>query len=215
MTDVAIQDERSNSDTVIFDVGNVLLDYDPRYLFNQLLPDATSVDDFLARICTPDWNLQQDLGRSWTTALSLLIDAHPEHADLIRAYRARWQEMIRGPVAGTLEILRRLSDAGVPLYALTNFSSETFGETVARFDFFSLFRDIVVSGAEGVVKPDPRIFRIAIERFAITPERTVFIDDVAANVAAAREAGLNAVHFVSPDRLRKSLTVHGLPVTVR
>lgn len=212
MTSNTFPTDAAAIDAVIFDVGNVLLDYDPRYLFDQLLPDRDAVEAFLNSVCTADWNLQQDLGRSWSAAVSMLVDAHPDHAELIRAYRARWQEMIRGPIDGSVDILRQLDAAGVELYALTNFSAETFEETVARFDFFSVFKDIVVSGVEGVVKPDPRIFRIAIDRFGVSPLNSVFIDDVAANVAAARAAGLNAVRFVSPENLRDALAALGLPI---
>ncbi|MBB4304643.1 2-haloacid dehalogenase [Rhodobium orientis] len=199
-------------DTVIFDIGRVLVAYDPHLLFRQILPDEAAVDRFLAEICTSEWNYQQDLGRSWDVAIAERIARFPEHEDAIRAFRTRWQEMVPGPIPESVDLLEALHRNGVPLYSITNFSSDTFAETKARFPFLSLFRDIVVSAEEGLGKPDPRLFRLAVDRFGIEPQRSLFIDDVAANVEGARSVGLQAVQFTSPAALRADFERFGLPV---
>ena len=199
-------------DAVIFDIGRVLVAYDPRLLFRQILPDEAAVERFLAEVCTSEWNYQQDLGGSWDVAIAERIARFPEHEEAIRAFRTRWQEMVPGEIPESVALLEALHRNGVPLYSITNFSRDTFVETKARFPFLSLFRDIVVSSEEGVGKPDPRIYRLAIERFGIEPGRSLFIDDIAANAEGARAVGLQAVQFVSPEGLRADLERFGLPV---
>ncbi|MCW2306508.1 HAD family hydrolase [Rhodobium gokarnense] len=203
---------RPKIDAVIFDIGRVLVAYEPRLLFRQILPDEAAVDRFLAEVCTSEWNYQQDLGRSWDVAIAERIARFPDQEEAIRAFRTRWQEMVPGPIPESVELLEALHRSGVPLYSITNFSSDTFAETRARFSFLSLFRDIVVSAEEGLGKPDPRLFQLAIERFGIEPARALFIDDVAANVEGARSVGLQAVQFISPEELRADFERFGLPV---
>ena len=192
-------------DNVIFDVGNVLLDWNPRYLYRKLLPSAADVEHFLEHICTPAWNAEQDRGRRWADAVAELSAQHPHYADLIRAFDERWHETIGGPFDDSVEILRELAAADVPLFALTNFSGEKFAEVRERYDFFSLFRGIVVSGDEKQIKPDAKIYRILLERYSIDPARAMFIDDSKANVAAAAELGMTAVHFTDAGSLRAAL----------
>jgi 2-haloacid dehalogenase len=198
--------------TVIFDLGGVLIDWDPRYLYRTLLPSEEAIEQFLAEVCTPEWNAAQDSGRSWSVAVAELTRQFPDRAELIRAYDERWWETIGGEIPGTVEVLRSLRDGGVHLYALTNWSSEKFDLTYPRFEWLSWFAGIVVSGKEGVVKPDPRIFRVLLERYDINPVDAVYIDDAQHNVEAAAELGLRALHFISPEHLRENLAALGLPV---
>src|SRR5262249_40917257 len=146
-----------------------------------------------------------DAGRTFAEAARLLKAEHPDKAELIDAYGARFDEMMPGPIAGSVEILADLKSSGVPLYSLTNFSAETYPPTFERFEFLRWFRGVLVSGEVGVIKPDPRIFELLLERFAIDPQRAVYIDDVAANVDAARPFGIHAIHFTTPAALRAEL----------
>jgi len=190
---------------VVFDLGGVLLDWDPRYLYRRLLPDEPAVEWFLSEICTPEWNREQDRGRPWAEAVAELSARFPEHAALIAAYHERWDETLAGAITPSVEVLARLRERGVRCYALTNFSVEMLQRTRARFDFLDWFDGMVVSGEVGLVKPDPRIFRLAVERFGLDPTATVYIDDQPANVAAARELGMVAIHFTEPERMRAAL----------
>jgi len=198
-------------DTVIFDVGNVLIEWDPEHLYRKLIPDQVERSHFLANICTPEWNVQQDLGRSWAEAISELSTRHPDKHDLITAYSERWHEMVPGEISGTVEILEELKSAGVPLYAITNFSNEKFAETKTRFPFLATsFLDTVVSAEERIIKPDLRIFEILIERNRLNANACVFIDDSEKNIEAADQTGLNAVHFTGAEKLRRDLKDLGL-----
>ncbi|WP_337876821.1 HAD family phosphatase [Elioraea sp.] len=199
-------------DAVIFDLGGVLIDWNPRHLYRRLFDDAAEMERFLAEVCTPAWNLEQDRGRPWAAAIAELSARHPDKAELIAAYRARWPEMLNGPIAGTVAILEALHAAGVPLYALTNWSAETFPHAEAAYPFLGRFRAIVVSGRIGLVKPEAAIYRHAIARFGVDPGRTLFIDDSAANVAGAEAAGLRALRFTGPAALARDLAGLGLPV---
>ena len=167
----------------------MLIDWDPRHLYRRLFDgDDAAMEHFLATVCTQDWNAEQDAGRSWSTAVEMLAEQHPEQRELILAYRDRWTEMLGGPIDGTVTILDELRAAGMPLYALTNWSAETFPVALELYDFLGWFGGIVVSGEERIRKPDPRIFHILLERHGLDAERTVYIDDIAANVTVA--AGL-------------------------
>ena len=191
---------------VVFDVGGVLIDWDPRHLYRKLFPgNEPAMDHFLANVCTHEWNRCQDAGRSFAEGARLLKRAHPQHAELIDAYGARFDEMMAGPIVGTVEILAELCERETPLYVLSNFSAETFPPALERFDFLRWFRGMVISGEVGVIKPDPRIFQIMLARFAIDPHRTVYIDDVAANAEAARPFGIHGIHFTTPGALREEL----------
>ena len=198
-------------DTVVFDLGGVLIDWDPRHLYRKLLAgEEAAMEHFLATVCTHEWNRGQDAGRTFAEACGLLKAEHPDKTELIDAYHLRFDEMMPGPIAGSVEILAELKAAGTPLYCLTNFSAETYPPTFERFEFLRWFHGVLVSGEVGVIKPDPRIFELLIERFAIDPRRAVYIDDVAANVAAARPFGIHAIHFTSPAALRTELAQLGL-----
>jgi len=196
---------------VVFDLGGVLIDWDPRHLYRKLFPgDEASMEHFLATVCTHEWNRGQGSGRSFAEGCRLLKAEHPDKAELIDAYGVRFDEMMPGHIEGSVEILAELKSRGTPLYALTNFSAETYPLAVERFDFLRWFAGILVSGEIGVIKPDPRIYRLLIERFALDPLRTVYIDDVQTNVAAARLFGIHAIHFTTPAALRDELVALGL-----
>ncbi len=199
-------------DAIIFDLGGVLIDWNPRHLYRTLFADEAEMERFLAEVCTPAWNLEQDRGRPWAQAIAELSAQHPEKAELIAAYRARWPEMLNGAIAGTVALLERLDQAGVPLYALTNWSAETWPYAERLFPFLARFRGIVVSGRIGMVKPEPAIYRHALARYGLAPQRTLFIDDAPRNVEGARAVGLNAIRFVGAEALARDLARYGLPV---
>lgn len=199
-------------DAVIFDLGGVLIDWNPRHLYRGLFGDAGEMEAFLRDVCAPAWNLEQDRGRPWAQAIAELSAVHPDKAELIAAYRGRWREMLKGPIDGTVAILETLHAAGVPLYALTNWSAETYPIAEELYGFLGLFRGVVVSGRIGLVKPDAAIYSHTIERFGVVPGRTVFIDDSAKNVAGAEAVGLRALHFTGPEVLARDLAGLGLPV---
>lgn len=193
-------------DTVIFDLGGVLIDWDPRHLYRKLFAgDEAAMEHFLATVCTHEWNRCQDAGRSFEEGARLLKAEHPDKSDLIDAYGARFDEMMAGPITGSVEILAELRDRSTPLYALTNFSAETYAPARERFEFLSWFRGILVSGEVKMIKPDPGIFQLLIERFAIDPEGAVYIDDVEANGTAAQAFGIHAIQFTTPTALRTEL----------
>ena len=190
----------------MFDLGGVLIDWNPRHLYRKLFAgDEDATEWFLANVCTAEWNARQDAGRSFADAVAELMPRHADKADLIEAYGRRFDEMIAGVIEGTVDILAALKRAGVPRYALTNWSAETFPPQRKRFEFLSWFDGIVVSGQEGVIKPDPRIFRILLERYRIASWEAVFIDDNPDNAAAATGLGMHGIHFRSPELLRREL----------
>ena len=196
---------------VVFDLGGVLIDWDPRHLYRKLFADnEAAMEDFLATVCTQEWHRYHDAGRSFAEGARLLKAEHPDKAELIDAFGNREGEMMAGPIAGTVEILQELRDREVPLYALSNWPAESFPHARQRFDFLGWFRGILVSGDVKVIKPDPRIFELLIERFAIDPLSAIFIDDVEANAAAARAFGIHAIHFTNPTALRAEIVALGL-----
>jgi 2-haloacid dehalogenase len=190
---------------VVFDLGGVLIDWNPRHLYRKLFADEAAMERFLATVCTQEWNERQDAGRSFSEAAALLCELHPHHAELIEAFGARFNEMMKGPIEGSVAILRTLHERGVPLYALSNWSNETFPMARRRFDFLKLFRGMVISGEVGVIKPDPRIFRILLERHRIEPGEAVYIDDNPRNAEAARAFGIYGIHFTDPAKLQREL----------
>ncbi len=197
--------------SVVFDLGAVLIDWDPRYLYRELFPgDEPAMERFLAEICSPAWNHRQDEGRTWAEATAELVARHPAERTRIEAYHAGWERMLGGPIPGSVAILAELRERGTPLYALTNWSSETFPIARARYDFLGWFTGIVVSGDERVAKPDPAIYRILLARHALVPERTCFIDDREENVAGARALGMDGIRFTDPAALRADLAARGL-----
>jgi len=196
---------------VVFDVGGVLLQWDPRHLYRKLFAgDDAAMEHFLGNVCTEEWNERQDAGRTFADAAAELLPAHADKAHLIHAFGRRFDEMIPGAIEETVDILRELKRAGVPLYAVTNWSAETFPSAQNRFDFLAEFDGIVVSGEEGVIKPDPRIFRILLDRYDIPAHAAVFIDDNPANAEAATNLGIHGIHFRSPQQLRRELVELGL-----
>jgi 2-haloacid dehalogenase len=197
-------------DTVIFDVGNVLLDWNPRHLYRKLFGDEERMEWFLANICTPAWNLEQDRGRPFEKAVRDLIVRHPEWEREIRAFDERWHEMIAGEIAGSIELLARLKLKGIRLFALTNFSREKYEETFARFPFLREFEGIIVSGQEGLLKPDAAIFRLFLDRYAREASSCLFIDDSPRNVDGARRVGMEAVQFSDAASLKRDLERLGL-----
>jgi len=196
---------------VVFDLGGVLIDWNPRYLYRKLLPDDPErIEWFLDNVCNDAWNLEQDAGRPFADAVALLCGSHPEHEALIRAYDARWEEMLKGPIPESVAILDELRRARRRLYALTNWSAEKFPVARQRFDFLGWFDDIVVSGEIGLRKPHPEIFHHLLERIALPASRTFFVDDSRHNIEAARALGLDAVLFTTPAALRADLQARGL-----
>jgi 2-haloacid dehalogenase len=197
-------------DAVVFDIGGVLLDWNPRHLYRKLFDDEAEMERFLDDVCTLEWHRAHDLGVPFTISAGDLAARHPEHAELIWAWGRRSEEMIGGPISGTVEILRTLKCRGIRCYALTNMEAETYPRRRERYEFLRWFEGTVVSSAEGIAKPDPEIFRRLIERFGLDPARTVMIDDSAANLEAAATLGLRTVRFESPEHLRASLHELGL-----
>jgi 2-haloacid dehalogenase len=196
--------------TVVFDIGNVLIEWDPRHLYRRIFATSEEMERFLATVCTSAWNLDLDRGKSFSEGVAELVDRFPHHEEAIRAFDLRWDEMVPGLVEGTLALMGRLEARGVPLYAITNFSAEKFEVARRRFPFLDRFRGVVVSAHERRVKPDRRIFEILLERYGLRAEECLFIDDSAANVAGARAVGMSAHHFKNATGLEKTLADHGL-----
>ena len=194
----------------MFDIGNVLIEWDPRHLYRELFvgrPDA--MEWFLEHICTAAWNLEQDRGRTWADGVGVLVAERPEWRSEIEAFDRRWHDMIPRIIEGTVAILGALRQAGVPLYAITNFSSEKFAESTVRFPFFAWFDGTIVSGDEQLLKPSTRIFELLCTRYGLEAAHCVFIDDVPDNVAAATTAGMVGIHFTSPATLKADLVECG------
>ena len=196
--------------TVVFDLGNVLVRWNPRLLYEQLITDADELEQFFDTVITHDWIRAQDAGRSFDDGIALLTGQFPHYEAEIRAFWERWEEMVPGAIDGSVEILAELKERETPLYALTNWSHQTFPIARPRFPFFDWFDGIVVSGEIGMLKPDARIYRHLLERFGLSAEDCVFIDDSAANVAGAQAVGITGLHFQSPDKLRRELAKLGL-----
>jgi 2-haloacid dehalogenase len=192
-------------DAVAFDLGGVLIDWDPRYVYRELFADPADMEEFLASVCTGDWHRAHDLGVDITRSCAELAAEHPEHRDLIMVWAERGEEMVAGQLDGTVEILAEVKAAGLRCYALSNMEPDAFRVRRTRFPFMDWFDGHVISGLEGVAKPDPRIFEILLRRHGLRPERTVFIDDQARNIAAARELGLISLQFSSAAQLRTDL----------
>ncbi len=195
---------------VVFDVGHVLYGWDIRALYARLIADPVRLDWFLTNVVTPQWHFQHDAGRPWRETTAELAAEFPGEADLIAAYGPRWLETITGPVPGMLELVAELDDAGVPLYAITNFSAEFWAMFRPTAPIFDRFRDIVVSGAERLTKPDPAIYALALKRFGLAAGEGLFIDDRADNVTAGEAAGFPGHVFRDAVTLRTTLVVSGL-----
>jgi len=197
---------------VVFDIGNVLLRWDPRNLYRRIFDDEGQMEWFLTHVCTPDWNVEQDRGRDWDEAVALLVKDHPTHEIQIRAFHERWDETVSGIFEEHVDLLLRLREAGVPNYCITNFSGPKFIQSQKRFPFLSGFDGVVVSGDERLLKPDPAIYRLLLDRYGLKAEDCVFIDDSSANVEAARVIGMQAIHCVDGIDLAAKLRDYGFPV---
>jgi 2-haloacid dehalogenase len=195
---------------IVFDIGKVLIHYDPELPYRRLIPDAEKRRRFLAEICTGDWNVEQDRGRSWEDAEALLIAEYPEEAENIRGFRLNWHEMVPHAYEGSVAILEALIERGHDVTMLTNFASDTFREACKRYEFLQKPRGVTVSGDIRAIKPDRAIFDHHVAAFGLDPEATLFIDDSAKNVEGARAAGWKAVLFTDPETLRKDLEGYGI-----
>jgi 2-haloacid dehalogenase len=199
---------------IVSDLGGVLIDWNPRHLYRKLFDDEAAMERFLSEVCDHDWNLCQDAGRPFAEAVAELAARHPEERALIEAYWHRWPEMIAGPIDASVEVLAELRQAGLELHALTNWSAETFGFARERFAFLTWFRSIVVSGEIGLIKPDPRIFELLLERTGRMAKDCIYIDDSAVNVVAAAGLGFDAIQFHDGRQLRAEMAGRGLVESV-
>lgn len=190
---------------IVFDLGLVLIEWDPRHLYRTVFSDPTEMEWFLANVCHHEWNLENDRGRSFDDGVAEATARHPKYAKEIALYRDRWMEMVPGAIAGSVAILEALHAKGAPLYAITNWNSDTFRATRGRFGFLNLFRDIVVSGDARLIKPDPAIYHILAKRSGIALTDSIFIDDSLKNVKGAEAVGMRGHHFTSPESLRAEL----------
>jgi 2-haloacid dehalogenase len=195
---------------VVWDVGHVLYDWDPRFLYAKLIPDAERLDWFLANVVTRAWHFQHDAGRPFAETSAELVADFPAEHDLIMAYGPRWLETIPGPIPGSHALVEKLAEAGVPQFGITNFSAEFWDMFRPTAPLFDRFEDIIVSGREKLVKPDPAIYSLAERRFALAPHEMLFFDDNEANIAAARAAGWHAHRFTGADGARDALEQAGL-----
>jgi len=192
--------------TVLFDLGGVLIDWNPRYVFKHYFDDTEKMEWFLEKVCDSDWNEEQDAGRSLVEATELKVAEFPEWETEIRAFYGRWEEMLGDAIDGTVDILRSVHNSpNFRLYALTNWSAETFPVALRRFQFLQWFEGIVMSGEEKTRKPFKDIYQIVIDRYAVNPVETVFIDDNLRNCHAAKAMGFNVIHFISPEDTREKL----------
>lgn len=189
---------------VVFDVGAVLIDWDPRHLYRKLMDDA-AMETFLADICPYHWNLEMDRGGVWAEYVEAHTQKHPAHADLIRAYDQRWPEMVAGPIQGTVDIKNALRAAGVPLYAITNYSAEKWALSQTLWPFLADFDGVICSGQEGILKPDPRIYHLLYDRYGLNPAELLFIDDRRENIEAGEKTGMRGVVFTNPSDLAHTL----------
>jgi len=199
-------------DTIIFDLGGVLIDWNPEYVYREVFNgDQQKVDWFLNTICTHEWNVEQDAGRSIQKATELLVAQYPEYEEWIRIFYDRWEDMLGGTIPETVTLLNKLKQANNHrLYALTNWSAETFPVALQRYEFLQHFEGILVSGEEKTRKPFPKIYEILLERYQINPLMSVFIDDNVENVEVAKKFGIKGIHFKSTQQLREELTNLGV-----
>lgn len=194
--------------TIIFDLGAVLIDWNPDYMYRTIFTDEQEMRHFLTNVTTSDWNEEQDAGRSLQEGTEWLIAKHPQHEENIRAFYGRWIEMLGDAFEGTVEIFKELRESGkYKIYALTNWSAETFPLAQERFDFLNWFDGVVVSGAEKMRKPAPEFYQILLDRYNVNPAESLFIDDNYRNILAAEKMGINCIHFTSPEKLREELQI--------
>lgn len=196
---------------IIFDLGDVLLDWNPKYLYEKHFEDESEMNYFLTNICSHDWNREQDRGRSFAEAVQTLQQQFPAYHEQIAMYDDCWDTMLRSDIPGTVEILGQLSKT-YNIFGLTNWSAEKIKVAYERFDFFKQFHGIIVSGEEKLIKPDHRIYELLLDRFGIKAEESLFIDDNPANVEAAREIDIRAIQFLDPKSLKEMLKGFGIHV---
>ena len=197
--------------TVIWDLGGVLIDWNPDYVFRQVFPDPAERKWFFDHICTHEWNLEQDRGRSLQEATELKVAEWPDFEDAIRAYYGRWTEMLGGSIDPNVEILSKLSaNPGYRILALTNWSHETFPVALQRYEFLGWFEGIVMSGEEGVIKPEREIYERLLQRYSVAPETAVFIDDNQVNISGAEALGLAGIHYTPQVNLHTALQSLGI-----
>lgn len=192
--------------TIIFDLGAVLIDWNPTYLYKKIFEREEEMHHFLKTICTPDWNEEQDAGRSLQEATDLLVKEFPDHEENINAFYGRWTEMLGDAIQDSVDIFKELKESNkYKIYALTNWSAETFPVALERFEFLNWFDGVVVSGTEMMRKPHPDFYKILLNRYQVNTENALFIDDNLRNVLAARELGIDSIHFQSPEQLHNEL----------
>jgi len=203
---------RSTPTTVVFDIGNVLLRWDPRHLYRNVFADEEQMEWFLREVCTVEWNIEQDRGRPWDEAVAILVERHPEWAAEIRAFHERWHETVIGVFDDNVAVLERLARSGVPVYAITNFSGDKFREAREVYPFLKSFKGVVVSGDERLIKPDRAIFDLFLGRYGLDPAECIFIDDSRANVETARMLGMRTIHYIEPMDVAAALREQGVAV---
>ena len=203
---------QNHIDAVVFDLGGVMIDWNPRRLYRKLFRDEAAMERFLTEVCTLEWNASMDAGRPFADAIAELSAAHPDHAEMIGYWHTRWVEMVGDALEGTVEIMRELRQAGLRTFALSNWSAETFPLTRARFPFLDELDGAIISGEVGLAKPDPAIFHELTARYGLSPEATVYIDDWDRNVAVASDLGMIAIRFFDAEQLRHDLRALGLPL---
>ena len=199
----------NNINTIIFDFGGVLIDWNPRYMYRNEFEESSAMEHFLEQICTDDWNLQQDKGRSLTEGTRILQEKFPEHAVKIQLFYDQWEKMINGDIPQNVTVLRNLKEK-YKLYGLTNWSAETFPIVFKRFAFFTLFDGIVISGEEKLIKPDKKIFELMLDRYRLEAKNSLFIDDNMKNIQAAKEMGFVTIHVTEKTDLKRELQAMGL-----
>ena len=195
--------------TLVFDIGGVLLDWNPRYLYRKLFDDEARMEVFLRDVCSQTWNEKQDEGRSFAEAIQELIQRYPEQEDLIRAYDERWLEMISGPIAGTVALFEKLHQNGHDLFGLSNWSAEKYVVAKKQFPFLNKFKAIVVSGEVKMIKPNPAIYHLLLKLINKQAADCLFIDDSKANIEVAKKLGFHTISFQNPDNLKKQLGIYG------
>ena len=201
----------TNIKAIIFDYGNVLLEWNPRYVYQRYFPnDPEGMEDFLREIDFMEWNVQQDKGRTFAEGVATLSKQFPHHAHLIRAYHDHWVDSIGEAYWETVEIIRQLKQKGFHIYGLSNWSAETFPYAREKYNFFDLFDDMVISGSVGFVKPEPEIFHILLEKIGKPAQECLFIDDSLPNIQQANTMGFNTIQFTSPVQLKETLLQMGL-----
>lgn len=196
--------------SVVFDIGNVLISWDPRNLYQHHFEDSDELNWFLDEVVTMDWHTKHDAGLPISEGIAQLSKKHPKYAAKISLFDIHWRKTIMGEISGSVEILKKLKAKGIPLFAITNYSKEKFPELVQEFDFVDCFKDIVISGEEGIVKPDPKIYQIAKERFGLRDGEALFVDDREENINVAVQEGFLGHHFKGPDILHTALIKLGL-----